>query len=144
MTTIPTKGGQKHLSLTRTVSDLSKLETNVDQNFLFLFFASSWQIRNPVAFVNIERAYNHLQALLDRVDIWMGDHLDKIPCAVLLKKSGWRCKKTSITPSTSTTNVVLSFSRSQPDFEGFLRALRFPPSAKSTPSLFHLAILEGH
>ena len=50
--------------------------------------------------------------------------------------------KTSITPSTSTTNVVCgsSFSRSQPDFEGFLRALRFPPSAKSTPSLFRLAI----
>ena len=50
--------------------------------------------------------------------------------------------KTSITPSTSTTYVVcgLSFSRSQPDFEGFLRVLRFPPSAKSTPSLFHLAI----
>ena len=41
---------------------------------------------------------------------------------------------TSITPSTSTTNVVcgLSFSRSQPDFEGFLRALRFPPSSKLT------------
>jgi len=35
-------------------------------------------------------------------------------------------------------NVVcgLSFSRSQPDFEGFLRALRFPPSSKLTPSLF--------
>ena len=34
-------------------------------------------------------------------------------------------------------NVVCgsSFSRSQPDFEGFLRALRFPPSAKLTPSL---------
>ena len=33
-------------------------------------------------------------------------------------------------------NVVcgLSFSQSQPDFEGFLRALRFPPSAKFTPS----------
>ena len=32
-------------------------------------------------------------------------------------------------------NVVCgsSFSRSQPDFEGFLRALRFPPSAKLTP-----------
>ena len=29
----------------------------------------------------------------------------------------------------------LSFSRSQPDFEGFLRALRFPPSSKLTPSL---------
>ena len=32
-------------------------------------------------------------------------------------------------------NVVcgLSFSRSQPDFEGFLGVLRFPPSSKSTP-----------
>ena len=42
-------------------------------------------------------------------------------------------------PSTSTTKSVvcgLSFSRSQPDFEGFLRALRFPPSSKLTPSLF--------
>ena len=48
----------------------------------------------------------------------------------------------SIRPSTSTKNVVcgLSFSRSQPDFEGFLRALQFPPSAKLTPSLFHLAV----
>ena len=38
----------------------------------------------------------------------------------------------------STKNVVcgLSFSRSQPDFEGFLRALRFPPSSKLTPRLF--------
>ena len=33
------------------------------------------------------------------------------------------------------------FSRSQPDFEGFLRALRFPPSSKSTPSLIHLAVV---
>jgi len=41
-------------------------------------------------------------------------------------------------PSTSTTNVVcgLSFSLSQPDFEGFLRALWVPPSSKLTPSLF--------
>ena len=29
-------------------------------------------------------------ALLDGVDIWMGDHLDKIPCAVLYGKPGWR------------------------------------------------------
>ena len=38
-------------------------------------------------------------------------------------------------------NVVCgsSFSRSQPDFEGFLRALRFPPSAKLTPSLIQYA-----
>ena len=27
---------------------------------------------------------------LDGVDIWMGDHLDRIPCAVLRGKSGWR------------------------------------------------------
>ena len=35
----------------------------------------------------------------------------------------------------------LSFSRSQPDFEGFLRAVRFPPSSKSTSSLIHLAVV---
>ena len=48
-----------------------------------------------------------------------------------------------MTPSTSTTNVVcgLSFSRSQPDFKGFLRVLRFPPSSKLTPSLIHLAVV---
>ena len=42
-------------------------------------------------------------------------------------------------------NVVcgLSFSRSQPDFEGFLRALRFPPYSKLTPSLIHLAVVLG-
>ena len=28
--------------------------------------------------------------LFTGVDIWMGDHLDKIPCAVLIGKSGWR------------------------------------------------------
>ena len=41
-------------------------------------------------------------------------------------------------PFTSTTNVVcgLSFCGSQPDFEGFLWAVRFPPSSKLTPSLF--------
>ena len=46
------------------------------------------------------------------------------------------------TPSTSTSNVVcgLSFSRSQPDLEGFLRTLGFPSSAKSTPCLVHLAV----
>ena len=49
----------------------------------------------------------------------------------------------SITPSTSATNVVcrLSFSQSQPYFEGFLRAFRFPPSSKSTPSLIHIAVV---
>ena len=26
---------------------------------------------------------------LDGVDIWMGDHLDRTPCVVLLGKSGW-------------------------------------------------------
>ena len=46
-------------------------------------------------------------------------------------------------PSTSATNVVcgFSFSRSQPDFKDFLRALWFPPSSKSTPSLIHLAVV---
>ena len=62
----------------------------------------------------------------------MGDHLDKRPCAVLLGKSGWRCGHQFFHLY---YNVVCgsSFSRSQPDFEGFLRALRFPPSAKLTP-----------
>ena len=44
----------------------------------------------------------------------MGDHLDI--------NYFWCCTRwTSITPSTSTTNVVcgLSFSRSQPDFDGY-------------------------
>ena len=38
-------------------------------------------------------------------------------------------------------NVVCgsSFSRSQPAFEGFLQAPRFPPSAKLTPSLIQYA-----
>ena len=36
----------------------------------------------------------------------------------------------------------LSISRSQPDYEGFLRALRFPPSSKLTPRQSYL--LEGH
>ena len=30
-----------------------------------------------------------LSALFDGADFWMGDHLDKIPCAELLGKSGW-------------------------------------------------------
>ena len=58
----------------------------------------------------------------------------------LVRSKKWEVRLaywTSITPSTSTTNVVcgLSFSRSQPDFDGFLRVLRFPPSSKLTPSL---------
>ena len=32
----------------------------------------------------------------------------------------------------------MSLGRSQPDLEGFLRALWFPPSSKLTPSLFQL------
>ena len=41
--------------------------------------------------------------------------------------------------TTSTTNAVcgLCFSRSQPDLEGFLRALRFPPFSRS----IHLAVV---
>ena len=40
-------------------------------------------------------------------------------------------------------NVVcgLSFSQSQPDFKGFLRALWFPPSSKLTPSVIHLVVV---
>ena len=37
-------------------------------------------------------AIDMVNTLLDRVVIWMGDHLDKIPCVVLLGKSGW-CSK---------------------------------------------------
>jgi len=50
---------------------------------------------------------------------------------------------TSIAPSTSTTNVAcgLSFSRSQPDCEGFLPTPPVSPSSKSTPSLIHLAVV---
>ena len=72
----------------------------------------------------------------------MGDHLDRIPCAVLHGKSGWHSGHQSRLPPLL-QNVVceLSFSRSQPDFEGFLRALRFPPSSKLTPSLIHLAVV---
>ena len=36
--------------------------------------------------------------LLDRVVIWMGDHLDKIPCSVRLGKSGWYSKHQSRLP----------------------------------------------
>ena len=66
--------------------------------------------------------------------------------AIPIDKAHWEvglAQWTSITPSTSTTNVVcgLSFSRSQPDFEGFFRALRFPPSSDSTRSLIHLAVV---
>ena len=44
---------------------------------------------------------------------------------------------------TTSWNIVygLSFSPSQPDFEGFPRALRFPPSSKLTPTLTHLAVV---
>ena len=70
----------------------------------------------------------------------MGDHLDKIPFAVLLGRSGWHSGHQSHLPPLLQIkiNVVCgsSFSRSEPDFEGFLRALRFPPSSKLTPSLF--------
>ena len=37
----------------------------------------------------VSRPFTEVKTL-DRVDIWMGDHLDKIPCSVLLGKSGWR------------------------------------------------------
>ena len=58
----------------------------------------------------------------------MGDHLDRF---------------VHVENQSRLPHVVcgLSFSRSQPDFEGFLRAPRFPPSSKSTPCLIHLAVV---
>ena len=58
----------------------------------------------------------------------MGDHLDRFP--VLVENQS------------RLLHVVcgLSFSRSQ-RYEGFLCALRFPPSSKSTPCLIHLAVV---
>ena len=73
----------------------------------------------------------------DGFDIWIGDHLDKIPCAVLLGKSGWRSGHQSRLPPL--LQCCMCVSRSQPDIEGFLRALRFPPSAKLAPSLIQYA-----
>ena len=68
-----------------------------------------------------------------------GDHLDKIPRAVLLGKSGWRSGHQSRLPPLLQCCMWSSFSRSQPDFEGFLQALRFPPSSKLTPSSIQYA-----
>ena len=70
--------------------------------------------------------------------MWMGDHLDKIPCAVLYSLGS---QAGVVDAFHLYYNVVcgLSFSRSQPDFEGFLRALRLPPSAKLTPGLIQYA-----
>ena len=39
-----------------------------------------------------------LVTLLDGANIWMDDHLDKIPSAVLLGKSGWRSGHQSCLP----------------------------------------------
>ena len=69
----------------------------------------------------------------------MGNHLDKTPRAVLLGKSGWRSGHQSRLPPLLHVVCGSSFSQSQPDFEGFLRAVRFPPSAKLTPSLIQYA-----
>ena len=57
-------------------------------------------------------------------------------------KSGWRSGHQSRLPPLLQCCMWIEFqsvSRSQPDFEGFLRALRFPPSAKLTPSLIQYA-----
>ena len=77
---------------------------------------------------------------MDGVDIWIGDHLDKIPS--VLYSLGSQAGIVDINHAFHLYyNVVcgLSFSQSQPDFEGFLRAPRFPPSAKLTPSLIQYA-----
>ena len=58
-------------------------------------------------------------------------------------KSGWRGGHQSHLPPLPQMLYTcgLSFSRSQPDFEGFLWVLRFPPSSKLTLSLIHLAVV---
>ena len=67
---------------------------------------------------------------------WVTIWTDLMCCTLWEVRLAWW---TSITPSTSTTNAVggLCFSRSQPDLEGFLRALRFPPFSRS----IHLAVV---
>ena len=71
----------------------------------------------------------------------MGDHLDRFPVLYSLESQAGVVDINHAFPSA--TNVVcgLSFSRSQPDFEGFFRALRFLPSSKSTPSLIRVAVV---
>ena len=56
---------------------------------------------------------------------------------ICVGKSGWRSEHQSrLSPLLQNVVCGLSFSRSQPDFEGFLRALRFPPSSKLSLSFF--------
>ena len=64
------------------------------------------------------------------VDNWRVGHLGKIPRCIQVKLAKWSW----ITAPTSTTTVskILSFNRSQPDFEGFLWVLSSPPFTKAT------------
>ena len=85
------------------------------------------------------------QALLDRVVIWVGDHLDKISCAVLLGKSGW-CKHQSWLPPllqmlyVDWVSVDLNLtSRVFSGHSGFLPPQKSTPSKNRTP--FKLALL---
>ena len=64
-------------------------------------------------------------------------------------KPGWRSgHQLRFPPLLQNVVCGLSFSRSQPDFEGFLRALLFPPSSKidsqSNPSGCGAVLLRGH
>ena len=60
----------------------------------FLYDSTKRTIRNQRSYHQKGKhrlpSVHRSQTLLDGVDIWMGDHLDKIPCAVLIGKSGWR------------------------------------------------------
>ena len=70
----------------------------------------------------------------------MGDHLDKKN--PVLYSLGSQAGVVDINHAFHLYyNVVCgsSFSQSLPDFKGFLRALRFPPSAKLTLSLIQYA-----
>jgi len=59
---------------------------------------------------------------------------------ISIGKSGW-CSghQSRLPPLLQMLYVDLSFSRSQPDWEAFLPALRVPPSSKLTPSLIQFA-----
>ena len=97
------------------------------------FGSAEWRLVNRSKHMqtvwNIFPSIHWSQALLDRVDNWMGDHVGNLPCC-----TPWEVRGSSITPPTPTTNVVcgLSFSQSQLDFEGLLPALWFPPKSKPT------------
>ena len=99
-------------------------------------FATSLVISACVAITKGKNTGSRLHG----VDIWMDDHLDKIPCALLLGKSGWRSEHQPRLPAplqilyVDWVSVDLKMTlRVFSGHSGFL-----PPHAKSTASLFHL------